>query len=123
MIRTIPEGTSRALDAARVEILRELDAFTQISDVFLEDAPQLFEDLRRALAAGDLDAAEKTAHRLKGASANLGATLLSSSFRRIEDLTREGDPEACRSQLEQAEALYRAVEAEIEEIRDRLLAR
>lgn len=109
----------RNLDAARIEILRDLDALTLVIDAFLEDAPGLLETLRGALASGDFSTAEKTAHRLKGSSANLGATLLSASFERLETLAREGDAELCREQLAQVETAYRAAKEELEEIRAR----
>ena len=115
----VRRGTLRNLDAARIEILRSLDAFAPVADIFLEDAPQLLETIRRALAAGDVATAEQTAHRLKGSSANLGAKSLASSFRRLEALARDGDPDPCRRELERAEAEYRAVEAELEELRAR----
>lgn len=115
----LPESGFRNLDAARVEVLRGVEAFTRVAETFLEDAPRLLKEMRRALATGDLSAAEQTAHRLKGSSANVGATLLSSSLRQLEVLARDGDPDPCRAELERAEAQYRAVEAELEELRSR----
>lgn len=112
-----PRGGLRNLDAARIATLRELDALAQVADVFLEDVPHLIEQLRRDLDRGDFSAAEKTAHRLKGSSANVGATDLSASFRRLEALAREWDPGLCRNELERAEAQYRAVAEELAELR------
>ena len=62
-------------------VQRVLAAFVKQLD---NDIPKLTADLR----AGDFEGAAKTAHRVKGAAANVAADGLRASAERIEDLAR-----------------------------------
>ena len=58
---------------------------------FLEDVPKQVLALRECLEGGDLKAAERYAHSIKGASASVGAEALREAARLVEDASRGGD--------------------------------
>jgi two-component system sensor histidine kinase/response regulator len=56
----------------------------ELLELFLEQADLSITELEAALEGGDCDAWKKTAHRLKGSAANLGAAPLSASCEEAE---------------------------------------
>jgi two-component system, sensor histidine kinase and response regulator len=83
-----------AIDPGALERLRNLvpDEATlrDLLDAFIVQATKLIDDLRQAADAGDATTLYRTAHSLKGSSANLGALTLAEISRRIETLGRDG---------------------------------
>lgn len=69
---------SELKDTAGPEFVAELVG------TFLEEAPAMLADLRRAHAVGDADVFRRAAHSLKSNSATFGAMELSSLARRLE---------------------------------------
>jgi HPt (histidine-containing phosphotransfer) domain-containing protein len=63
----------------------------EIIDVFLEDAPQRIERVRRALGARDAEDLYNAAHALKGSAGNFSAPNVVGHARRLEALALEGD--------------------------------
>lgn len=67
------------IDTEAIENLRALgeegdDSFLrEIIGIYLEDVPQRLTDLKTALAAGDQPLFTRSAHTIKGSSANVGA--------------------------------------------------
>jgi len=67
------------VDAARVAQLRALvvdgepDTFTMLADLYLEQLPASLAQVREAIGRADAQALRRSAHALKGISANLGA--------------------------------------------------
>ncbi len=76
------------------------DLLQELIDVFLEDAPQRIEGVRRALADRDAEALYKAAHALKGSAGNFGAPKVVSRANRLEALSRENDLDAATAQFE-----------------------
>src|SRR5207302_3469180 len=79
---TPPTADDPVLDSERIAILRDLDAgdgdlIATLVREFLNDGARLLAAIRDAIAEGDPQAVERTAHTLKGASANLGAVRVS----------------------------------------------
>jgi len=68
----------------------------QIIETFLEDVPLQLEALARAIDAGSVDKAANFAHRMKGASANLGCEALRETAGDMEAAGRAGDMDAVR---------------------------
>ncbi|QKW58470.1 hybrid sensor histidine kinase/response regulator [Stenotrophomonas sp. NA06056] len=66
------------------------DAAAQIVAVFLEDAPQLVQQLQQAAQGNDIERLQALSHSLKSSSANVGALSLSAVARRIEHEARSG---------------------------------
>jgi len=75
----------RAIDPSNPDFVPALIA------LYLEDAPQRIEVLRRAIASGDAEATWRAAHALKSACANIGATRLVSMCGAIETGARSGN--------------------------------
>ena len=73
------------------ELMRE------VVGLFLEDAPRLLAELRRALSDGDAPAVYRTAHTLKGSAGNFGAQPLIDIAQRLEARSREGDMATSRA--------------------------
>ena len=78
------------IDLQAIENLRELnpddnDAFVrEIVGIYLEDTPLRIAELEASLAAGDGPRFSRTAHSIKGSSANLGAAALRSLAEQLE---------------------------------------
>jgi HPt (histidine-containing phosphotransfer) domain-containing protein len=104
------------LDHSQIEFLLSLDdgqgeALLEIVNEYLSVGDDLRAEILRLLGEGDRDALERTAHTLKGASANVGATGLADLCARLEMRARE-------DQLDDAAGLTEEFEAEF----DRVLA-
>jgi two-component system, sensor histidine kinase and response regulator len=90
---TQPAADEPILDPERFAVLRDLDAgdgdlIGTLVHEFLNDGTQLLAAIREAIAEGDPQAVERTAHTLKGSSANLGAVRLARICGKIEALGR-----------------------------------
>ncbi len=108
-----PEPTAPLLDRSVLDDLRGLpggaggSALTEILALYRETAPSLLRGLRDAVGAGDLRAAERVAHTLRGSTLNLGGAALGVFAGRIEAAARGGDAEAARALMPEIEDLYR----------------
>jgi HPt (histidine-containing phosphotransfer) domain-containing protein len=61
-----------------------------VFESFLRDAPAYLAALRAACAAGDVQAAGKAAHALRGAASNTGARALSGAAGAVEAAASQG---------------------------------
>lgn len=59
--------------------------FLELTSMLLEDAPQLFADLRAAVKANDVAAVESKSHALKGLLLNCGGTRSARIAQHLED--------------------------------------
>ena len=76
-----------AIDSATFEALKQTtgaDFVVELVDTFLEEAPAMLDELRRALAAQDADKFRRTAHSLKSNSNTFGALTLGAMARELE---------------------------------------
>lgn len=80
------------LDEALFEELRSIldTEFPALINTFIQDSGVRVDDLRQAFAGKDAEAVRKSAHSLKGASANLGLVYLAEQCRLLEEAAREG---------------------------------
>jgi HPt (histidine-containing phosphotransfer) domain-containing protein len=62
----------------------------EVASIFRTCAPGYIGSLRNAVTAGDAYAAQQSAHKLKGAAANLALPLLEDSACMIESLAKRG---------------------------------
>jgi len=112
----------QVLDPEIVERLERLgdasgeDLMARLTALFLADADSQVERLRRALADRDEQAVVRSAHALRGASANLGATELARLCADMEATSATGD-------FGGGELLLDSVEAELARVRLALLSR
>jgi len=86
-----------AIDQERIAELEEMERrakknlIQELVTVYLEDLPVMLAAVQNGLASGDVAAAGKAAHRLKGTSLNVGANALADVCRIIESKARAGD--------------------------------
>ena len=115
---------SRLIDLALVR-RRFYDDFTLLREVFgmyLEDAPARLKSVEADLNAGDVAAASKAAHSLKGISGSVGSQRLSEAALAIEKACRAGDLATARDSLPLVKELLNQTILEIREIITRLPA-
>jgi HPt (histidine-containing phosphotransfer) domain-containing protein len=110
--------TTGPLDQAQIEMLRSLDdgegaALAEIVTEYLTVAEQGRVDLFGALGRQDADTVARTAHILKGASANVGAAHLAETCGEIERHARQDT-------LRDLGATFGLFEAEFERVSEAL---
>jgi HPt (histidine-containing phosphotransfer) domain-containing protein len=79
--------TAPAIDRATFEALKQTtgaEFALDLVDTFLQEAPSMLDDLRRALAAQDADKFRRAAHSLKSNSNTFGALTLAAMARELE---------------------------------------
>ncbi len=108
-----------AVDPEVLQMLADLqepgepDLLRELVTLFLRDTPERLDVVRQGLAAGDLDAAARAAHSLKGSAANLGALDLHELAAQAEQRARAGDTAAVRELLAQLDDEYGRVHAQL----------
>ena len=93
------------LEQIRAASMGDDEFMEELIDIYLDDMPRQIQALRDAVENQDAAAAAATAHRLKGASGNVGADSLSALCRDIEMSSRQ-------SRLDQLPKLVEAVSQE-----------
>jgi signal transduction histidine kinase/CheY-like chemotaxis protein/HPt (histidine-containing phosphotransfer) domain-containing protein len=83
---------------------------------FLEEAPPLLVNLRRALEAGDMELLRRAAHTLKSTARDFGGLRLSQLSRELEVMGQEKTLAGAAELVAQAEAAYEPVKAALEEL-------
>ncbi len=86
----------------------------ELIDTYLTDAPQLFAQMRSALAASDAETFRRAAHSLKSNSASLGALTLSSLAKELEMMGKAANLEGAGTKIAAADAEYARVKAALE---------
>jgi HPt (histidine-containing phosphotransfer) domain-containing protein len=89
----------------------------QVVQLYFESTPRLIAELRRAQAAGQIEAVRNAAHSLKSSSATLGASRLAEMCKTVEHAARAGTLPADLPSADDIErefvAARRALECEI----------
>lgn len=83
-----------AIDKATFEELRQMsgaDFMNELIDAFLEDAPQMIQNMRIALGTKDADSFRRNAHSLKSNAYTFGATELGALARELEFMGKENN--------------------------------
>ena len=75
------------------------ELLTELVQLFLEEAPQLMEAMRKALQQRDMHALGLSAHSMKGAAGNFFAHQTASAASQLEDAAKRGDVEAAKAGL------------------------
>jgi signal transduction histidine kinase/DNA-binding response OmpR family regulator len=96
---------------ARVGGDRQL--LSEISRLFVDDAPNHLERIRKALDEGDAEGVRRAAHALKGAAANFEADAVVAAARALEEAGRAND-------LGDADAMWRTIKVETDRLVDKL---
>lgn len=90
------------------------DILSELIEMFLEDAPAQIRQIRRALAEGDAQTLEYTAHALKGTSGSMGATRMSALSSRLQDIGRSEELAGAPATLDRLEEEFVLVRRELE---------
>ena len=83
-----------AIDKATFEELRQMsgaDFMNELIDAFLEDAPQMIQNMRTAMGTKDADSFRRNAHSLKSNAYTFGATELGALARELEFMGKENN--------------------------------
>ena len=91
------------LDRIREATLNDEEFIGELIDLFLEDSPNQLDALRQAVESSHVEHAAEAAHRLKGASGNMGADSLSALCRQLEEYGLGQELEPMRPLVEQAD--------------------
>jgi CheY-like chemotaxis protein len=108
------------IDVARLELLVQLDRgggdlLNEVLHQYLGDTAERLTALHAAMAGDDMTKVAELAHSTRGASANVGASMMATLCARIEQLAKQGDAAACS-------ALTAVVDGEFERVKAALLA-
>jgi two-component system, sensor histidine kinase and response regulator len=85
------------------------ELFREVIEIFLDDLPKHMATLRRAIADGDAEGIERTAHTLKGELGYLGILEISQRARDMESFGQKSD-------IRLAASLYATLESELSEL-------
>ncbi|MCD6325997.1 PAS domain S-box protein, partial [bacterium] len=86
----------------------------EIMKIFLQDMPLQIKKLETALENGDASLAERQAHTIKGASANVGASALRDTAFEMEKLCKKGD-------LGSASEIFKMIIDEFEQLKQTMV--
>jgi len=107
------------IDPEAIATLKELNpddngAFLkEIIGIYLEDTPRRLQDLKASLASSDAALFTRTAHTIKGSSANVGAVALAAAAERLEGLSRKEGLGGVAGLVAQCEAEFARAAAEL----------
>ncbi|MDP6778849.1 MAG: ATP-binding protein [Candidatus Latescibacteria bacterium] len=87
---------------ARVE--NDLDLLSDIVSIFLQDYPNIVEEIGAAVESGDPDALEKAAHKLKGSASNFSARQTQRAALELEGMGRDRHLDGAAEKFEQLKA-------------------
>jgi CheY-like chemotaxis protein len=115
-----PSLTSGIFDLAEF-VLRnqgDINLSRDIAAIFIDSASEYIELIRKAVAALDAVALRQSAHKLKGAAANLSLSALSDIASMIESFAEIGDLEKAAEMLPELE---QRAEESVQELKDVLI--
>ena len=70
------------------------DFVREITDVFLEQAPVMFDTLEAAIDSEDFYQVSRTAHELKGSASNIGAPRVTDTAKNLKNAAEQKDIKA-----------------------------
>jgi HPt (histidine-containing phosphotransfer) domain-containing protein len=108
----------RVLDDLLASVGGDRAFLAELIDELLDDAPRQLATLRAAVTAGDAESARRAAHTLKGNARTFGAAELASPCQEAEAAAAEGDLDAVRLRLDDIDAAWDHVRAELTAVRD-----
>lgn len=112
---------ANCIDLAVFESLKEMmgvDFIVELVDTYLQDSPEMLQQMHQALEANDAEPFRRAAHSLKSNSANFGAMQLSALARELEFMGRENRLEQAGEILAKAEEEYAQVEQALEALKN-----
>ena len=115
----MPHPASSVFDRADLisRLMGDEDLARKVVAAFLEDIPKQFDALKTCLHERNVSCAERQAHTIKSAAANVSATALSAAAVELEHACKGGDVQAVTARLQELESQFvRAKEAMEREI-------
>jgi histidine phosphotransfer protein HptB len=109
----------KIIDPEAIATLKELNpddggAFLkEIVGIYLEDTPKRLLDLKSSMAEGNAVLFTRTAHTIKGSSANVGAVVLAGVAERLEALSRKEGMGGVAAMVAECEAQFARAAAEL----------
>ena len=85
------------------------DLYRELLVIFRDSVPVQLENMREALALGDIVAVEREAHSLKGAAANIGARAVSETARHLEYAAKQRDFGAAHGFSDQLRSAFKTL--------------
>jgi CheY-like chemotaxis protein/HPt (histidine-containing phosphotransfer) domain-containing protein len=112
--------TDGVIDIGRLELLVQLDRgggdlLNEVLHQYIEDTTMRLVALHEAMSNQEMTKVAEVAHSTRGASSNVGATMMTSLCARIEELAKKGDVAGCS-------ALTAVVDGEFERVKAALMA-
>lgn len=107
------------IDQATFEELKQIsgeDFINELIDAFLDDAPDMIQNMRTALATKDVESFRRNAHSLKSNANTFGATELASLAKELELMAKENNLEI-GNRLEVLNEAYGKVAEELKGMR------
>ncbi len=111
---TVGDRLDRDLALSRVG--GDLDLLKEIAMLFVQDYPKVLQELHQAIASGDAQTVERTAHGLKGSVATFGARAAMEAARTIENLGRARELASLDPVLDRLEVALEALRPELENL-------
>jgi HPt (histidine-containing phosphotransfer) domain-containing protein len=115
--------TENLIDPQEWEMFKSLaDSVTlvELLDAFLEDSPNLIEQMRLGLAAGDIQAVQRSAHSLKSNSLSFGGHRLANASRELEMAAKSGSLQGAAPKLAAIETEYTLLQPKLVELKNEL---
>ena len=111
-VSTLRNSEAPVFDRAGMmaRLMDDEDLARTVTEGFLDDIPRQIEALRGYLEAGDAPGAERQAHTIKGASANVGGEALRAVAFEMEKAGKAGDLDAVEARMADLESAVRPVE-------------
>ena len=94
----------------------DLALIEEVVTIFLQDTAVQLGQLAEAVQEGEGEAAERTAHNIKGAAANMGLLELAEIAAGLERTAREGSFDRCRDQLGTSREAFTRAEQALEKV-------
>lgn len=107
---TLSTGAILDVDGTLARFGGDRKLFQDIIGFFMEDAPPLMDDLRRAVASEDCTAVRSKAHALKGLAAGCGGVRAAQAAQRVENAGASRD-------MDDIESLMESLQGEFEQLR------
>ena len=104
------------LDDALHRALGDVAFLKMMFDEFHQMLPELMATMAKEIEAGDLTSLGKSAHQLKGAAANLGATAVSAAALALERIGRSGNSDDVHASLDRLKSAQQALFKYIDQI-------
>ncbi len=87
-----------------------------VVDIFIDDTPNLIEELSKAVESRNPESATRISHSIKGAAANVGGTKLSAHAYELEKLGRDGLLEQIAQRIPEIKTEYLKLEEKLKQV-------